>query len=387
MSKKRTISLLSMVLIPAFAVGVGLALGSQSLAALNAADATSPQALVGSGFTYQGRLTDDGGNPVNDTCSLDFTLWDAESGGTLIGHQIVTGIEVNDGYLAVLLNNGGEFGENAFRGKARWLKIAVKCSSDAGWNILPGRQPLSAAPYALSLRPGAMISGTVVGKSILTVVNGDGGGGGLVSYSSDATGVRGLSMNGFGVEGISVNQVAVYGESANNAAGLFTSTHSFGVTGNTFSDDPQVAAVEGQNEGGGPGVAGYGNDGPGGYFANEAGGTVLYAAGDVAQDATADGLVKAAAFCDCTNLGSSFYRAFNTIAGFVTLGPTGNVGECKLYFGFDLSERFWSAMAYADTNAATVSCTLDPSDNEALLCKRWDSAGNPANGDIMVLVY
>ena len=385
MSKKRTISLLSMVLIPAFAVGVGLALGSQSLAALNAADATSPQALVGSGFTYQGRLTDDGGNPVNDTCSLDFTLWDAESGGTLIGHQIVTGIEVNDGYLAVLLNNGGEFGENAFRGKARWLKIAVKCSSDAGWNILPGRQPLSAAPYALSLRPGAMISGTVVGKSILTVVNGDGGGGGLVGYSSDATGVRGLSMNGFGVEGISVNQVAVYGESANNAAGLFTSTHSFGVTGNTFSDDPQVAAVEGQNEGGGPGVAGYGNDGPGGYFANEAGGTVLYAAGAVAQDATADGLVKAAVYAHCGQH-AVVHRYFNTVGGEIYTGSWG-LGWCHLYFDFDLSERFWIAMAYNDTNATIVSCTLSSTHNDSLLCMRWYSDGSPTDGDMMVLVY
>jgi hypothetical protein len=555
MNRKRMISLLSVMFMLALAAGMSLALGPQPLVARSAADEATAQALVGSGFTYQGRLTDGDGNPISDTCGLDFTLWDAESGGTMIGHQIVTGVEVNDGYLAVLLNSGGEFGANAFRGEARWLKIAVKCSGDADWNALTGRQLLSAAPYALSLRPGTTISGTVTGRSVLTVINGAGGGGGLVGYSHDAdgvhgqsvdgagvsafsfnqvavygestyntagfftsthgyglgakttsddpeiaavegvnegagrgvvgfstddtgvygnsvngqgvvglsgenTGVYGSSVNGHGVEGFSVNEVAVYGQSENTAgyftstlsvgvhgsttsddplvaavegvnlgagpgvvglssdntgvygsstnghgvegysvnevavygqsedtAGYFTSTNSIGVHGNTTSDNPEVAAVEGVNLGTGRGVAGYGNDGPGGYFANQAGGTVLYAAGDVAQDATAAGLVKAAAFVSCADSAPDIYRAFNTVAGFVSLSPTGAVGACRLDFGFDLSERFWTVMAYDDTSATTVSCILYSLDDSILLCKRWDSAGNPVNGDIMVLVY
>jgi hypothetical protein len=188
------------------------------------------------------------------------------------------------------------------------------------------------------------------------------------------------------VQGFSVNEIGVYGESM-NTAGFFTSTQGIGVHAKTTSDDLGVAAVEGVNLGAGPGVAGYGDDGPGGYFVNEAGGTVLYAAGDVAQDATAAGLVKAAAYIGCSNLSINSYRAFNTVAGVVVVGPTGNAGECWLDFSFDLSNRFWAAMAYDDTGAAMVSCTLDPGDNEVLLCKRWDSAGNPLNGDIMVLVY
>jgi hypothetical protein len=607
-SKKRTISLLFVVLMLAFVVGMSFALGSPSLAALGTADATSPQALVGSGFTYQGRLTDGDGNPISDTCGLDFTLWDAESGGSMTGHQIVTDVAVDGGYLTVLLNGGGEFGERPFDGQARWLKIAVKCSGDADWHILPGRQLLSATPYALSLQPGALISGTIDGRNALSVVNygtgnalggyshdadgvhgqsvygagvsafsfdsvafygesrnntagfftsthgfgvgantfsddpevaaveatNQGAGPGVVGFSSDVTGVYGHSVNGHGVEGVSVNEVGVYGESM-NTAGFFTSTQGFGVGVNTFSDDPEVAAVEatnhgagpgvvgfsnedtgvygysvnghgvegvsvnevavygqsentagyftstlsvgvhgsttsdnpddaavegvnlgtgpgvvgfssdntgvyghstnghgvegvsvnevgvygqsmntagyftstlsvgvhgsttsdnpdhaaveGVNLGAGPGVAGYGSDGLGGYFANQAGGIVLYAAGDVAQDATSAGLVKAAVFIGCTNLKANSYRAFNTVSGVVIIGPTGNAGECWLDFSFDLSARFWTAMAYDDTNAATVSCTLDPGDNEVLLCKRWDSAGNPLSGDIMVLVY
>jgi hypothetical protein len=213
-----------------------------------------------------------------------------------------------------------------------------------------------------------------------------GAGPGVVGFSSDAPGVYGNSTNGHGVEGFSVNEVAVYGESQ-NTAGFFTSTLSIGVHGSTTSDNPDDAAVEGVNLGAGPGVAGYGGDGPGGYFANQAGGTVLYAAGDVAQDAAAAGLVKAAAFVGCSTLGTNSYRAFNTIAGIVIVGPTGSPGECWLDFSFDLSNRFWTAMAYDDAFPVMASCTLDPGDNEVLVCKRWDSAGNPANGDIMVLVY
>jgi hypothetical protein len=199
MSRKRMISLLGVLLLLALAAGMTLALGSQPLMARSADDAASPQASVGSGFTYQGRLADGDGNPISNTCSLDFTLWDAENGGSVVGHQMVTGVEVNDGYLAVLLNSGGEFGEDAFTGQARWLKIGVKCSGDAGWSFLSGRQLLSAAPYALSLRPGALISGTVSGGgSVLEVSNNGLGSTGLGATSEYGNAIRGVSTHGRG---------------------------------------------------------------------------------------------------------------------------------------------------------------------------------------------
>jgi hypothetical protein len=256
---------LFVVLMLALVAGASLALGAPSLAALNAADAAGPQAAVGSGFTYQGRLTDGDGNPINDTCSLDFALWDAESDGSVIGHQLVTGVEVADGYLAVLLNSSDQLGADAFTGEARWLKIGVKCSADASWITLPGRQLLSAVPYALSLRPGAMISGTIPGQSILIVSNGEGGGNGLIGFSHDATGVYARSIDSFGMQGISDNYIGVYGQSTYDTAGFFTSTHSYGVGANTSSDDPEVAAVEATNLGTGPGVVGYSGDATGIY--------------------------------------------------------------------------------------------------------------------------
>jgi hypothetical protein len=167
----------------------------------------------------------------------------------------------------------------------------------------------------------------------------------------------------------------VYGQSA--------STDGRGVLGDATATSGDTYGVWGQSASA---------DGYGGYFGNIAGGTALYAAGDVAQDATAAGLVKAAVYANCANVGYAIHRYFNTINGDVSIGPNGfpvlEVGACVLDFDFDLGERFWIAMAYNDTNATTISCTLsDSADNDKLVCKRWDSDGNQTNGAIMVLVY
>jgi hypothetical protein len=261
MSKKQLVCLLSPIVMLALTAGLIFAQGSQPLAASSGTEGNSPQAAVGGGFTYQGRLKDGGGNPVSDNCDFDFTLWDAENGGTLIGHQVVFSVAVDDGYLAVLLNGNGEIDARPFEGEERWLKIGVKCSGDAVWNFLPGRQSLSATPYALSLRPGALISGTVTGKNALSVVNYGAGGSALGGYSYDGTGVHGQSTDGMGMSAFSFNQVAIYGESRYNTAGFFTSTHGFGVGSNTLSDDPEIAAIEAVNWGAGQGVAALSNDG------------------------------------------------------------------------------------------------------------------------------
>jgi hypothetical protein len=104
---------------------------------------------IGAGFTYQGRLKDSGGSPINDTCDFTFGLWDAASGGSQIGgDSAIAGVEVADGYFAVLVNGGGEFGSSAFAGESRWLQITVQCSSDPGPITLSPRQQITTAPYA-----------------------------------------------------------------------------------------------------------------------------------------------------------------------------------------------------------------------------------------------
>src|SRR5215211_1143160 len=56
--------------------------GSDGVKAMQTQD--SPLAPVGSGFTYQGRLTSSG-SPANGQFDITFTLWDTASGGAQVG--------------------------------------------------------------------------------------------------------------------------------------------------------------------------------------------------------------------------------------------------------------------------------------------------------------
>jgi len=116
---------------------------------------------VGTSFFYQGQLKKDG-SLVNDTCDFEFSLWDQlgtgspPTGGTQIDStRSASGVTVTDGLFTVSL----DFGSNAFKGEARYLQIAVQCMGDSSFNTLSPRQFLYATPYALSLRPGAIIRG------------------------------------------------------------------------------------------------------------------------------------------------------------------------------------------------------------------------------------
>ncbi len=120
------------------------------------------QTPVGGGFTYQGRL-DFSGAPVNDTYDFEFTLWDADAGGNMIGSMLaVDAVAVVDGLITVEL----DFGVMAFNGDARWLEIALRESAGGGaFTALSPRQPLTATPYALQTR------GMVVGESGSVVIH------------------------------------------------------------------------------------------------------------------------------------------------------------------------------------------------------------------------
>lgn len=114
---------------------------------------------VNNTFTYQGRL-DHNGTPVSATCDFRFSLWDAAQGGNQIDANDQQQLPVSDGTFTAVLNENGDLGDAPFDGPARWLEIHVRCPAGSGnYVILTPRQPLTAAPYALGLRPGATISG------------------------------------------------------------------------------------------------------------------------------------------------------------------------------------------------------------------------------------
>jgi hypothetical protein len=58
-------------------------------------------------------------------------------------------VSVDRGTFTVVLDDAGQFGEDAFNGSERYLEIAVRCPSGAGdFALLTPRQRLTAAPYA-----------------------------------------------------------------------------------------------------------------------------------------------------------------------------------------------------------------------------------------------
>ena len=96
------------------------------------------------GFTYQGRLEQDG-SPVSGSCDLRFRLFGQESGGTAIATTNVIPTAVDNGVFTVIL----DFGQNPFSGgDDRWLEIQAGCAG-ASLATLPGRQKLTPTPYAL----------------------------------------------------------------------------------------------------------------------------------------------------------------------------------------------------------------------------------------------
>jgi hypothetical protein len=247
------------------------------------------QAALGTAFTYQGQLKS-GGNPVNGTCDFQFGLWDAATGGTQIGTtQTKTGVSVSNGLFTVQL----DFGANAFQGDARWLQIAVQCAGDTSPTTLFPRQSLTPAPYALGLRPGAIISGTsyqvlkvmsnaptggipaVVTGEMLTAKDGVGVYGSHINSAADAGGAgvwgRTWSPKGSGVEGTGI-------ESATGVKGTSTSgTGVYGVAGSPSGLNSYTMGRQGVwgDSDSGPGVVGTTSKGTG-VYGESSGLDVLY---------------------------------------------------------------------------------------------------------------
>jgi hypothetical protein len=118
---------------------------------------TSPDSAVGTAFTYQGRLTDEG-VPANGSYDFRFYLWSDEVKNTLLGtypESSTITIDVADGNFTTTL----DFGVGVFDGDERWLEIEVNGS------LLAPLQPITPAPYAIYAQtaPWSGLSGVPVG--------------------------------------------------------------------------------------------------------------------------------------------------------------------------------------------------------------------------------
>ena len=108
----------------------------------------SVSAPTGTGFTYQGHLSD-GNASADGLYDFEFKLYDALAAGAQVGSTVAAGdVAVNDGVFTTNI----DFGPGAFGGGARWLQIGVRPGNSGGaYTALTPRQELSPAPYALAL--------------------------------------------------------------------------------------------------------------------------------------------------------------------------------------------------------------------------------------------
>lgn len=105
-------------------------------------------ASLDQGFIYQGRLLFNS-VPANGQYDLQFSLFDAASGGNQVGNtNALTDQTVTSGLFTVSL----DFGPSAFYGDARWLEIAVRSTGGGSFTTLSPRQPLTAVPFSLSTK-------------------------------------------------------------------------------------------------------------------------------------------------------------------------------------------------------------------------------------------
>lgn len=292
MKRPRTLTLIAAMMLCSL-LGAALPAAAQEggPAAPQAVDAGGPdgadaiQAALGSAITYQGSLKKNG-QPVNTACSFQFSLWDAVSGGVQAGAtQAVDNVPVQAGVFTVRLNF-----DNQFTGDARWIQTSVRCAGDGSFTTLAPRQLLTAAPYAIGLRLGAVVRGARGGDLIYVEQNlsnsvaihgkaTQSSGTGVLGESFFWAGVWGQSTNASGVVGRSEGQFAggvygentgqgygVYGKAANNVA-VFGESGSFdAVLGITTARDRVGVRGVAQNTGsvgvwgeaGGPGIFGTG---------------------------------------------------------------------------------------------------------------------------------
>lgn len=129
--------------------------------AVGLAPAASAQTPQGTGFTYQGRLSD-GALPANGAYDFKLTLYDAATGGAQVG-PIVTrdDVAVANGLFTIVLDFGP-----VFDGRRRFLDVGVRPGASTGAFVpLTPRQELTPAPATLfsAATPWGGVSGKPAG--------------------------------------------------------------------------------------------------------------------------------------------------------------------------------------------------------------------------------
>jgi len=138
---------------------------------------------VETAFTYQGFLKKDG-QPYTGKCEVYFYLYNG--GGGYVDEYYLPEVNFTNGLFSVDI----DYGAGEFKGAYRAIIPSFICNGVQG---TMDAQPIRAVPYALSLRPGALIEGPGVNAygNTLTVHN--------ESFTIGSAAIHGLSNFGPGI--------------------------------------------------------------------------------------------------------------------------------------------------------------------------------------------
>ena len=93
-------------------------------------------------INYQGKVTDSDGQPLDGTYSIQFCIYDQETGGTALWSETQS-VEVQNGIFNILLGSVDDFPSNLFNGAERWLQLEIE------GEVLSSRQQIVSVVYAL----------------------------------------------------------------------------------------------------------------------------------------------------------------------------------------------------------------------------------------------
>jgi hypothetical protein len=227
-----SIPILAVLVTLALSVGIALAQDTNPKENINGPSEPEDITAVASAIPIQGRLTDDGGNPLTGIHSVTARIYDASSGGTMLCSD-TDSVSVDNGLFTMYLD--GADGCSAADIDGKQLYLGIKVGSDL--EMTP-RQGIYPVPYAWSLRPGAEISGTISG-AIVHIENWNTNGRALRAYamatSGENYGVVGASKSSNGYGGYFYNTAAGDGVKGEGWFGVYGSGTSAGVRGQSES--------------------------------------------------------------------------------------------------------------------------------------------------------
>ena len=93
---------------------------------------------------YQGKITDNDGNAVNGIFSIEFLIYEQNTGGNLIWSEVNPIVNVTDGLFHVLLGSVESLPQDMFSGSDRWIAINVE-----GDGEMTPRSRIGSVPYAM----------------------------------------------------------------------------------------------------------------------------------------------------------------------------------------------------------------------------------------------